>query len=306
LPRGELIELVNILPKTGEFTIEVNPGQVDEAILSRLRAAGINRLSIGAQSFNTCELEFLGRRHSAADTIRAVEAAKKAGFDNIGLDLIFAIPYSTVGSWEKTIETAIEMGVQHISAYALTYEEDTPLQKAVEAGELKPIDEETDRAMYELAIDEFEKAGFKQYEISNFAKPGFECKHNLNYWLNKPYLGIGPSAGSFWEGKRTLNIADIEKYIELIEAGADAIEESEIPNDIEFACQTAVLNLRMRAGIDLKEFKHRTGLDALELFAEPVSRYKKMGLIETSEDGFHLTRGALPIADSVLCDFSSI
>jgi oxygen-independent coproporphyrinogen-3 oxidase len=306
LPREQLLRLINSIPKAGEFTVEVNPGQVDTAMLRQIRTAGVNRLSIGAQSFNACELEFLGRRHSLADTIRAVESAKEAGFTNIGLDLIFAIPHSTLKSWKESIDSTIDLDVQHISAYSLTYEEDTPLQRAVEAGEVKPVDEETDRTMYEMVIDKLEAAGFRQYEISNFAKPGFECKHNLNYWLNKPYIGIGPSAGLYWNGKRTLNVTDIEKYIEKIEAGADAAAECEIPNDIQIACETAVLNLRLRAGIDLKEFKNRTGFDAMELFAEPVSRYKQLGLIEATTQRLFLTRKALPIADSILCDFSEV
>jgi oxygen-independent coproporphyrinogen-3 oxidase len=306
LPREQLLRLINTISKAEEFTVEVNPGQVDTAMLRQLRAAGVNRLSIGAQSFNTSELEFLGRRHSVADTIRAVESAKEAGFENIGLDLIFAIPHSTLKFWKESIDSAINLDVQHISAYALTYEENTPLQKAVEAGEVKPVDEETDRAMYEMAIDKLEAGGYGQYEISNFAKPGFECKHNLNCWLNRPYIGVGPSAGSYWKGKRTLNVADIERYIEKIESGADAAEECEIPNSIQVACETAVLNLRLRSGIDLKEFKRRTGFDAMELFAEPVSRYKQLGLIEATTQRVFLTRKAISIADSILCDFSSV
>jgi len=309
LPESQLLRLVGDIisrwPKAEEFTIEVNPGQVNKDVLSRLHACGVNRLSIGAQSFNPAELDFLGRRHSVADISRAVGAAKKAGFENIGLDLIFAIPGSTLESWKHSLRSAIDLGIQHISAYCLTYEEGTPLQKAVAAGEVEPVDEETDRAMYEMAIDELEAAGFKQYEISNFARPGFECKHNLNYWANRPYIGVGPAAGSYWQGSRTLNIANIAKYIEMIEQGEDAATESEIPNHLQIACETAVLNLRRRCGIKLEEFKNRTGFDATELFAEPIGRYIQLGLIEASDGRIFLTRKAMPIADSVLCDFST-
>ena len=297
LPEDQLLKLVNYLPKTEEFTIEVNPGQVNRHILNQLRKAGVNRLSIGAQSFNAGELEFLGRLHTVIDITRAVEAAKEAGFDNIGLDLIFAVPESTVESWEKSVEKAIELEVQHISAYSLTYEENTPLQKMVEAGKVKVLDEETDRSMYETAIDKLEKANFKQYEISNFARPGFECKHNLNYWANKSYIGIGPAAGSYWRGERTLNTSDIKKYIEAIEKGESIIEESETPNRLQVACETAVLNLRRRTGINLAEFKKQTGYEATELFSEPISKYKEMGLIEQVDGRLFLTREGLPIAD---------
>jgi oxygen-independent coproporphyrinogen-3 oxidase len=293
-------------PKPEEFTIEVNPGQVDESILSQLRTLGVSRLSIGAQSFNPDELTFLGRRHSVADINRAVGAAKQAGFENVGLDLIFAVPGSTLESWKYSLHSAIDLGVRHISAYALTYEEGTPMQKAVEAGEVEPVDEETDRAMYESTIEDLEKAGFSQYEISNFARPGFECRHNLNYWANKPYIGVGPAAGSYWNGRRTLNVADITKYIEAIEKGDNASAESETPDKLQIACETAVLNLRRRQGIDLKEYKSRTGFDAIELFAEPIVRYKELGLIEVLDGRLFLTRDALPIADSILCDFSAV
>jgi oxygen-independent coproporphyrinogen-3 oxidase len=211
-------------------------------------------------------------------------------------------------SWKHSLRSAIDLGIQHISAYCLTYEEGTPLQKAVAADEVEPVDEETDRGMYEAAIDDLERAGFKQYEISNFARPGSECKHNLNYWANRPYIGVGPAAGSYWQGRRTLNIADINKYIEAIESrrAGNVTAESEIPDNTQIACETAVLNLRRRCGIDLEEFKSRTGFEAMELFAEPIRRYKKLGLIEASDGRLFLTRRALPIADSVLCDFSAV
>jgi oxygen-independent coproporphyrinogen III oxidase len=298
-------KITSSFPKFVEFTIEANPGQVNKDLLTNLHSAGVNRLSIGAQSFNPDELKFLGRKHSVADIGRAVKAAKEADFDNIGLDLIFAIPDSTLDLWEKTLQSAIELDVQHISAYALTYEHNTPLQKAVEAGEVTPIDEETDRQMYDMTIDTLEKAGFNQYEISNFAKSGFECKHNLNYWANNPYLGIGPAAGSYWDRRRTLNIADIKKYIAAIEHGATVIAESETPDKTQVACETAVLNLRRRCGIILDKFEKQTGLDAAKLFAEPIGKYKKLGLIRQTKHRLYLTRNALPIADSVLCDFST-
>jgi oxygen-independent coproporphyrinogen-3 oxidase len=309
LPTEQLLRLIQEItshwPKSEEFTIEVNPGQVNKGLLNQLLTAGVTRISIGAQSFNPDELTFLDRIHSAGDIGRAVEMARQADFENIGLDLIFAIPHSTSNSWKYSLRSAIDLGVQHISAYALTYEEGTPLQKSVEAGEVAPVDEEVDRQMYETTIDELEKAGFKQYEISNFAKPGFKCKHNLNYWANNPYLGIGPAAGSYWQGNRTLNIADIKKYIDGVEQGTTVTDESETPDNTQIACETAVLNLRRRCGIILDEFEKQTGFDAMKLFAEPIKRYRELGLIETAEGRLFLTRDALPIADSVLCDFSA-
>ena len=306
LPAEQLLRLVGECPAAEEFTVEVNPGQMEEKILGQLRQFGANRLSIGAQSFTQTELKFLGRGHSVEDIRQTVKKTKSAGFDNISLDLIFAVPGSSLKSWRHSLKSAVDLDVRHISAYSLTYEKETLLQKAVEAGEIEPVNEETDRAMYETAIDELGKAGFPQYEISNFAKAGFECRHNLVYWANRPYIGIGPAAASYWRGKRTGNIADVKKYMEMIEQGNSAVAEVESPTPVEIACETAVLNLRRRNGIDLAEFKTHTGFDAAQLFAGPIKRYKKMGLIENTDKRIFLTRNAIPIADSILCDFAAV
>ena len=289
----------------GEFTVEVNPGQVDENILRRLRESGVNRLSIGAQSFNGGELDFLGRTHSVADIGTAVRRAQAAGFDNISIDLIFAIGGATLESWKCSLQSAIDLGVQHVSAYSLTFERQTPLYAARQAGEIAIVDEETDRAMYETAIDELGRAGLAQYEISNFARAGFACVHNLRYWANDTFLGIGPGAASYYAGRRTMNIAHIERYVEGIRAGSNVYAEVETPTAIEAACETAVLNLRRIRGIDLEEFKIRTGHDAMKLFGEEIERNRKLGLLETDGQHLFLTRQALPIADSVLSDFAA-
>ena len=310
LPGEQLLRLVNKVKsccfEIEEFTIEANPGQVESSTLLQLRKAGVNRLSIGAQSFRKEQLQFLGRKHSVEDIGRAVSLGQQSGFENISLDLIFAIPGSTLEFWQFSLKSAISLGVQHISAYSLTYEQNTPLKKAVDAEIILPLDEETDRQMYESAINQLGRSGFNQYEISNFAKPGFECKHNLTYWANRPYVGIGPAASSSWQGTRTANIADINGYIEAINKGQSAVVESDAINPTDFACETAVLNLRRMLGINLEEFKNQTGFDALELFAETISRYETLGLMEKGDDSLFLTRHAIPIADSILCDFSSV
>lgn len=321
LPQEQLLQLIGEITSRQldieEFTVEVNPGQISKDFLKKLLSAGVNRLSMGAQSFNDNELVFLGRLHTSDDIKKAVDTAKQAGFGNIGLDLIFAIPLCGTGfqpvdmkdnsrlkSWIYNLKTAINLDVHHIAAYALTYEENTPLQKMVIDGKVKPIDEETDRMMYETAIDELEKAGFEQYEISNFAKPGFQCLHNLNYWANRPYIGIGPSAASYWQGKRRQNVKDIKKYIDMIEKIGSATEQTESPDKLQVACETAVLNLRRTKGINLAEFEVETGYNAMSLFKEPIERYKKLGLLDMSAGRLFLTKNALPIADSILCDFS--
>lgn len=289
-----------------EFTVECNPSQVDERTLSVLRGHGVNRLSFGVQSFHPEELALLGRRHSVEQAAISIRMARKMGFDNVGLDLIFAIPGSTASSWRHNLETAISLGVKHISAYSLSFEPDTPFERAQKAGRLQHVDEEIDRAMYELAIDILASAGFAQYEISNFAQPGYACRHNQGYWQNRPYIGIGPSAGSYWQGRRTTNVADIDRYIRRIEAGRDACEQSERPGPDDRVCETAVLNLRTREGIDLAAFHAATGTDFEKTFAIPLRRHQDQGLMEVHAGHVRLTRPALAIADAILCDFSSL
>jgi oxygen-independent coproporphyrinogen-3 oxidase len=168
---------------------------------------------------------------------------------------------------------------------------------------IEPVNEDTDRAMYELTIDELERAGIAQYEISNFARGGFECRHNLNYWANGDYIGIGPGAASYRKGARNINFTDIHKYAQAIAGGASTVESGEMLTGREFACETAVLNLRRRSGIDVAEFKSRTGFDPIQLFAEPIRAYQQAGLMESNGGRIFLTRPALAIADSILCDF---
>jgi len=310
LPKEQLLQLISRLtalcPAAREFTIEINPGQVNQNLLSELKKSGVNRLSIGSQSFIQQELDFLGRSHTVSSINESVKQGRQAGFENISLDLIFAIPGSCIDSWKHNLQSAIQLNVEHISAYSLTFEDDTPLSQDLAAGIVEPVDEDTDRAMYELTIDMLQNAGLLQYEISNFAKKGFECRHNLGYWANNGYIGIGPAAASYLNGIRTTNYNDINKYAEAIQRGESSVQESEKLNDNEMACETAVLNLRRRCGIDLDEFKTRTGFDAMKLFAEPIRKYKKLGLINIADRKIFLTREALPIADSILCDFAAV
>lgn len=310
LPVEQLMRLIDEVttccPEPSEFTIELNPNQVNEDILGCLQASGVNRLSIGAQSFNDQELKFLGRGHIADIAKKTVTMAKDAGFYNVSIDLIFAVPGSTLHSWIETLQTAIDLGLQHISTYSLTYEKNTLLQKLLDLGEIESVDEETDRTMYESAIERLTRAGFIHYEISNFARPEFECRHNLTYWANKPYIGIGPAASSYLQGERTTNIANITKYIASIREGLSVVIESEAPNEIETACQTAILNLRRINGIDLEQFEDQTGFDAIQIFAEPIEKYKEMGLLAMEGNRIYLTQKALPIADSILSDFTVV
>ncbi|NLH17316.1 MAG: radical SAM family heme chaperone HemW [Phycisphaerae bacterium] len=301
-----LYEITRTVRGFEEFTVEANPGQVDRPILQFLRNIGVNRLSLGGQSFQPQELKTLGRLHTVEQIVEAVEMAREVGFENIGVDLIFAIPGSTMESWRANLKRAIDLGVTHISTYALTYEEDTPLTADRDAGRITPIDEETDREMYELAIDMLTDAGYEHYEISNFARPGFACRHNLGYWANRPYNGVGPSAASHIQRRRCTRIADIRQYIHAVENELDPIAEIQETSALEFACETAVLNLRRIRGIDWAEYRATTGYDAMDLFAAVIEEHRKNGMLTVDDSGIRLTRPALPIADSILCDFSDI
>ncbi len=310
LPGSELDDLVQAISgqcsDIMEFSVECNPGQVNLEMLRQLLELGVNRLSMGAQSFDAEELHCLGRKHNA-DTIKtAVHHARQAGFRNLSLDLIFAICGSTQTTWQSNMNQTIALTPDHISVYALTLEPGTPLANAVARGDRCAVDESTDKAMYEQAIETLTQAGYEQYEISNFAKPGFECKHNQGTWKNRQYVGIGPSAASYNGCQRTQNLSNIEAYIDALESGQSPVEESIPIGPMDRICETAVLNLRTRHGIDIKRFMQKTGQDPRLLFEGPIRRHEKQGLLTTEQDRIFLTARALPIADSVLCDFAAL
>jgi oxygen-independent coproporphyrinogen-3 oxidase len=308
LPPQLLVETVVSLQSqfkgVKEFTIECNPAQASLSLLKDLHALGVNRLSIGAQSFDDLELKVLGRIHSSGQIAEAVAMAKKAGFANISLDLIFATPASTLAIWRQSLTCAVDLDVSHLSAYSLTIEKNTPYERDICSGRLSLPDEETERTMHAIARDTLTEAGFGQYEISNFARGGFECLHNLRYWRNLPVIGIGPSAASWYRGRRTTNVADLDAYVRLIEAGGMAYEQQQSPTAEEAAHETAVLNLRMTEGLDLAAFAQQTGFNALELFAEAIAAHTRNGLLERTPTHLRLTERGLSFADTVACDFA--
>jgi len=310
LPAGELVRLsrgvASRLAAGAEFTVECNPGQVQPGLLEDLRQAGVNRLSFGAQSFHPAELELLGRGHRVEEIRRSVSLARQAGYDNLGLDLIFAIPGSSLADWQSSVEAALDLGVPHVSAYSLSFEPDTVFETWHRSGRLDAVEEELDRAMYDWAVERLGQAGLPQYEISNFARAGYECRHNLGYWANQPYLGIGPGAASYCQGARVTNNPGIEQYVMAVESGLPIPREVQPVEAADALCETAILNLRRRAGIDLAAFARRTGHDAMQTFAGPIRRYRDLGLIEVTADTVRLTGQALPIADSILCDFATL
>jgi oxygen-independent coproporphyrinogen-3 oxidase len=275
---------------------------VNELFLRKLFEIGVNRISIGVQSFNEDELLFLGRRYSPVQVEQTIKICKKIGFENISIDLIFAVPGSNLNTWHQDLLRAVRNDVQHISAYSLTYETNTPLEKIKSLGKIKIVNEELDRLMYERTIWLLGEEGFEHYEISNFAKPGFECRHNLAYWHNDLYIGIGPAACGYVKGLRYENINDIDKYISQSDKKQDTTEIT----PAEKACQTAVLGLRLIKGFDLAEYKQKTGFDILEIFKSSIEKNLKKNLLELKDNRLSLTKQALPIADSVFCDFAGV
>ncbi len=286
-----------------EWTVECNPAQVTAHLFDEFLSAGVNRLSIGVQSFDASELVMLERLHCPEDSIAAVQAAQRCGFDNIGLDLIFGLPDSGPLAWQSTLDRTVDLNVQHVSAYSLTLEPDTPFERAARQGMLTLIDESTERTMYEMTRIQLARSGFVQYEISNFARPGLECRHNIRYWKNRPVIGIGPAAGGWYHQQRTSNIPDVDRYMEMIEAGRLARLDARKPSPEQMASETAILNLRMCEGIDRDAFRRRTGFDVDELFGPEIDKHCRLGLLERSDTRIRLTDRGLSFADTVAADF---
>lgn len=301
-----ILQINEIVGDVPEFTVEVNPHQASKALFKDLAKTGVNRISIGAQSFVQSELDLLGRNYQPQTIIEAVHNCHKSGIANISLDLIYAIPDQTLNSWDYTLSQAMELPVKHISAYALSYENGTPLMDMFNKGDIKKIDDEIDRMMYDKTIDTLRDHGFSQYEISNFAIDEFQCLHNLKYWDNDEYLGIGPAAGSYYKNQRTINVADVEKYMTIIQAEGTAYSYTETPNDLEFACQSAVLGLRKTKGIRLNEFYEKTGYDFMQLFEGQIEKHSSEKLLLLEPERVRLSRNAFAIADPILADFSFV
>ncbi len=290
-----------------EFTCEANPSSADELKLDLLRSRGVNRLSLGAQSFDEGDLRVLERLHDPSHVSSAVTAARRAGFDNLNLDLIFAVPGQTLSSWLESLRRAIEIGPEHIACYSLMYEEGTALTRRLRLGQVQPCDEDLEADLYEAAVDVLRDAGYEQYEISNFARPGRECRHNLLYWRNEEYVGIGPSAVSYLDGERRKNAASVDGYLRAWCAGgteADgAVVEREALDAPYRARETAVQMLRLTAGIDVRRFAAATGFDPLSLFAEAIERHARGGLLEADGGSIRLTRRGRLLANRVMADF---
>lgn len=291
------------LREAGERTIEANPGTLDAAKLGALRRLGFDRLSIGAQSFDDAELATLGRTHRAADTGEAVELARRAGFGNLGLDLIFGLPGQRPAGFFRSLEAAVALEPEHVSLYGLTFEPGTRLSDDLAAGRLARCPEEADREMYLGAVGRLERAGFTHYEIANFARSGRESRHNLNYWSGGEYLGLGAGAHSFLDGERRGNVGDVGEYCARLESGGNPVATRERLEPEKRAREALMLGLRMRAGVELNEFRRRTGYDAHALFGPTLAGHLAAGRAEVSGGRLRLTLEGLLVADAVMAEF---
>jgi len=313
LSSEQIAELVNKvqsnfqLPGKFEFTIEANPETLSLEKLMEYRSIGVNRLSIGIQSFSDSELKIMGRIHDSNQAQNSIRWAREAGFDNISLDLIFAIPYQTTSNWMQNLNLAISFQPEHISVYCLTIEEGTPLAHKTSTGSLRKSDDETEREMYLKTIEVLVESGYQQYEISNFAKSGFECKHNLGYWNWSPYLGIGPSAHSFWRFHRQWNTRSIHQYLQMISDKNNAVDDAEELSDQQKMLEFIYLNLRKCSGIDLQQFEGIFQISFMNKFDKIIDKlndYKENRLLTLDKKHLKLTPFGFVIFDEICQQFA--
>ena len=301
----DAINIYNKVSEEAEITIEVNPDDVTDEFAEGLRTLPINRVSMGAQTFDDERLRWLHRRHTSTQVAEAVERLRAAGIRNISIDLMYGFPGETLADWERDIDAALALNVEHISGYCLTIEEGTPLHKMFTVDSLQFTDdypsEELERAMYELLIDKLGTAGFEHYEISNFARPGFRSRHNSSYWTGIPYLGLGAAAHSFDGHTRSWNVADIHQYIEGIEQGKRRFESETIEGDTYYNDRVTVA-MRTREGLDLSLLseEHR------DYCQRNARRFVDDGLVRFNGSHLVFTRKGLFVSDMVLAELMKV
>ena len=301
-----------------EIMLEANPGDFGEDKLVAYTECGINRLSIGVQSFDDRLLKILGRRHSAADAEQAFLQASKAGFDNISIDLMYGLPYQSIEHWHDTLTHALELAPPHVSMYCLTLEGGTPMERWVEQGSMPTPDADLAADMYLMAQEEMRNAGYRHYEISNWAKPGKRSRHNLTYWRNEPYLGVGPGAHSYLSGYRFNVLRSPREYIRLMEqAEADPCDGSmrakirsmsvmdeiePIDTPLEMA-ETMMMGLRLDDGISIAAFTDRFGAPPSDFYAGTLGELEQLGLLCTEHDAVRLTHRGRMMGNEVFSRF---
>jgi oxygen-independent coproporphyrinogen III oxidase len=285
-----------------EVTLEGNPDDLTKEKLSKLKEVGVNRLSIGIQSFNDSVLKFLNRAHDTASAFSCIDHAREIGFNNISLDLIYAIPGQGPDAWRKNIQTAIELGPEHISAYSLTIEEKTTFGNWQRKGKLKQVDEESAASDFELLISMLMEAGYEHYEVSNFCKPGYYSKHNSSYWKQEPYLGVGPSAHSYNGETRQHNISNNAIY-------QKSMAELKVPYEVEVLTKENKINefifttLRTHWGCDLTKLRDNLGYDLLGVNGDYIHNLVKSKLASLDQNILRLSSKGMLLADKIASDF---
>lgn len=309
LPESSLARLMGRLAHISrthhpiEFSVEVNPASLTGDKAALLRQAGVTRISMGAQSFVGAELQMLDRLHGPDDIAAGVELVRRVGFEHLNLDLIFGIPGQTLRTWSQSLDAAVDLGPDHVACYGLTYEPGTPLTLRRDSGQITPLDEDLETEMYLQAIDRLAASGFQQYEISNFARPGGQCRHNLRYWRGQPGIGVGPAAAGYLDGCRWRNVVSVADYVGRIRSGQATAVDVERLDPLGRAGEAAMLRLRMTDGIRCEEFQALTGYDPRALFADAIENHIRTGLLTVDHNQIALTRKGLPLADAVVRDF---
>ncbi len=283
----------------GEFSVEANPDSLDADKVAVLADHGATRVSLGAQSFHPHLLEVLDRKHTPAEVPRAVERVRRR-ISQVSLDLIFGVPGQSEAEWRHDLARALELGPDHVSTYGLTYEKGTPLWKQRRRGRLQPLGEEAELALYALAIDTLEAAGFEHYEISNFALPGRRSRHNQVYWANEAYFGFGMGAARYVLGRRELNARDLDTYLRRALGGEPATFQSEELPPEERARETMAVQLRRADGIDRAAFRAQTGFDLDAVAGPALARHVELGLLDDDGQRVYLTRRGKYVADAVI------
>lgn len=301
-----ILETINdvFAPQPEEITFEANPDDLSPEYLAMLAQTPINRLSIGIQSFDDFQLRFMNRRHTAAQAVRAVKHAQKAGFDNISADLIFGIPGMEDSTWEANIDRMLSLDIQHISAYHLTIEEGTRFGQMAAAGEISPVPDETSERQYAILCEKLDNAGFEHYEISNFALPGHRALHNSSYWRGEPYLGIGPSAHSYDGHQRDVCTADTPTYIKSIPS--PDIFETETLTQQDVQNEYIMVRLRCSEGIDIDDFRHKFGEKSLEKLHFEAKKFIQSGLLEIKSGHIYVPTNRFLLSDRIICELFDI
>ncbi|MEW9096688.1 MAG: radical SAM family heme chaperone HemW [Clostridiaceae bacterium] len=286
-----------------EFTVEINPGTIDEEKLSLFKEMGVNRISIGLQAWQNNLLRELGRIHNLEEFLITYEMCRKFDFNNINIDTMFGLPNQSMKDWVETLENVVKLNPENISCYSLIIEEGTPFYNKYEKGMLILPDEDTEREMYSYCINFLEENGYKQYEISNFAKVGKECRHNLVYWNLSEYIGIGVGAHSYIEGLRYRHTENISEYIEKVNKGNNInldIYENTLKDEIE---EFMFMGLRKREGISIEKFNKRFKRDIYEVYGEILNKYLQLGML-IKEDGYiFLSIKGIQVSNSIMCEF---